>query len=140
MSRGSFKKIQNSERCVYGPRRLLLTGFAAELQSRFISLLETLGFSDLALVWAAEEQSDTLIDDLAQLPDGSGAGRSSSLPRAVIVGGVTEKELQHLITGCSKAGLKQVLWATLTPTSVTWPLQQLLSELAAEHAALSRKK
>ncbi len=140
MSKGSFKKIQPSDTCIYGPRKLLLTGFAAGVQDRFKSLLQTLGFLDVALVWVTEDQSESIIDALVQMPDGSGIGRSSPLPRAIIVGGITEKELQHLITGCRKAGLKQVLWATLTPTSVTWPLQQLLSELAAEHAALSRKK
>lgn len=140
MAKGSFKRIQPSDRRIYGARMLLLTGFAAGVQNRFKSLLQSLGFSDLSLVWATEDQSDTVIDELVQLPDGHGIGRSSSLPQAVIVGGITEKELQHLITGCRKSGLKQVLWATLTPTSVTWPLHQLLSELAAEHAALSRKK
>jgi hypothetical protein len=56
------------------------------------------------------------------------------------VGGITEKELHSLISGCQKAGMKQTLWAALPPTLVTWRLQQLLSELAAEHAALSSKK
>jgi hypothetical protein len=118
---------------------LLLTGFIADAQTKFKTLLQMLGFSDVALVWATEEQLETTIDDLVQLPDGSGNGRSSSLPRAVVVGGITEKELHSLISGCRKAGMKQALWATLTPTSATWRLQQLLSELAAEHAALSRK-
>jgi hypothetical protein len=140
MSKGRFEKVKNSERCLHGPRKLLLTGFAANDQPRFKSLMQSLGFSELALIWAAEAQSETLIDELVQLSDGSGLGQSSSLPRAVIVGGIREKELRSLIAGCRKAGLKQVLWATLTPTSVTWRLQQLLTELAAEHAALSRQK
>ena len=66
MSKGSFKKIQNSERRIYGPRKLLLTGFAASVQERFKSLLQTLGVVDVALVWATEYQSETTIDDLAQ--------------------------------------------------------------------------
>lgn len=140
MSKGSFEKIRNSDRCLFGPRKLLLTGFAADVQIKFKTLLQMLGFSDLSLVWATEDQLETIIDDLVKLPDGSGNGRSSALPRAVIVGGITEKELHSLISGCRKAGMKQALWAALTPTSVTWRLQQLLSELAAEHAALSRKK
>lgn len=140
MSKGSFEKIQNSDKCLYGPRKLLLTGFAADVQTKFKTLLQMLGFSDVALVWASENQLETIIDDLVQLPDGSGNGRSSSLPRAVIVGGITEKELHSLISGCREAGMKQALWATMTPISVTWRLQQLLSELVAEHAALSSKK
>lgn len=140
MSKGSFEKIQNSDKRLYGPRKLLLTGFAGNVQPKFKTLLQMLGISDVALVWATEDQLDKTIDDLVQLSDGSGSGRSSSLPRAVIVGGIAEKELHSLISGCRKAGMKQALWATLTPKSVTWRLRQLLSELAAEHAALSSKK
>ena len=140
MSKGKFEKVTNTDRCLHGPRMLLLTGFSADAQSKFKSLVQTLGFSKLALVWATEGQSETLIGDLVQLPDGTGSGATSSLPRAIIVGGVSEKELQRLISGCRKAGLTQVLWATLTPISVTWQLQNLLAELAAERAALSRKK
>lgn len=140
MSKGNFKKIQSSGKCVHGPRALMLTGFSAGVQTRFKTLVETLGLSDVALIWATDDQSKTIIDDLVQLPDGSGSGESSSLRRAIIVGGITEHELQILISGCAKAGLKKVLWAALTPTSVTWPLGQLLSELAAEHAAMSGNK
>lgn len=139
MAKGSFKKIQNSDRCFYGPRKLLLTGFAAGVQAKFRTLLQTIGISGVELVWANEDQTETNIEALVQLPDDSGVGRPSSLPRAIIAAGITERELHSLITGCRKAGLKQVLWATLTPTSVTWQLDQLLGELAAEHAALSRK-
>lgn len=140
MTKGRFEKIENSDKCFYGPRLLLLTGFISDVQTKFKTLLQTIGFTDLSLVWATDDQSETPIEDLVQLPDGSGTGRSSSLPRAIIVGGITEKELHQLISGCRAAGLKQVLWATLTPTSVTWQLKQLLVELAAERAALSRKK
>ena len=140
MSKGSFEKIQNSDRNLYGPRKLLLTGFVAGVQAKFKTVLQMQGISDVDLVWATEDQSEMIINDLVQLPDGSGNGRSSLLPRAVIVGGIAEKELNSLISGCRKASMKQALWATLTPTSVTWRLQQLLSQLAAEHAALSRKK
>ena len=51
-----------------------------------------------------------------------------------------EKELIALMTVCRKTGMKDSLWATLTPTSETWTLRQLLSELAAEREALSKRK
>jgi hypothetical protein len=36
--------------------------------------------------------------------------------------------------------MKPALWATLTPISETWPLQNLLQELAAEHKAMAAKR
>jgi hypothetical protein len=37
-------------------------------------------------------------------------------------------------------GLPQQNWATLTPTSETWPLLDLLAELDAERLALTRPR
>jgi hypothetical protein len=36
--------------------------------------------------------------------------------------------------------MKQALWATLTPTSETWTIQSLLTELAAEHEMMQQRK
>jgi hypothetical protein len=44
------------------------------------------------------------------------------------------------MTLCRKTGMQQSLWAALTPTSETWPLGQLLSELQAERKALSERR
>ncbi|MBI5895900.1 MAG: DUF3783 domain-containing protein, partial [Desulfobacterales bacterium] len=43
-----------------------------------------------------------------------------------------------LMSGCRQAGMRQALWAALTPTSESWPLGQLLKELSTERAALAK--
>lgn len=90
-------------------------------------------------IWVTHDQSDMPISELIELPDGSGFGISSQLPRAIVVSGVMEKELIALMTVCRKTGMKDALWATLTPISETWDLQRLLSELAAEREAISKR-
>ncbi len=137
MSKSGFEKIQHSDKCLFGPRKLLLCGFAAQVQSKFKTLLELLGVGNLPLVWISEKQSQETLKDLVELSDGWGASQSSTLPRAIIVSGISENELHQLMSGCRKAGMKQALWAALTPTSMQWPLQRLLAMLAAEHKALS---
>jgi hypothetical protein len=140
MSDPGFEKIQRSDKRLFGPRKLLLCGFAAEAQPKFKSLLEILEIVDLPLIWILQEQSAETINALVELPDGWGANQSSTLPRAIIVSGISENELHQLMTGCRRAGMKQALWAALTPTSIHWPLQQLLAALSAEHQAMSAKK
>jgi hypothetical protein len=44
------------------------------------------------------------------------------------------------MAGCRESGMQQPLWATLTPTSESWPIQNLLKELAAEHRAMQKIK
>ena len=80
------------------------------------------------------------LSTLLELPDGTGCGHDSTLSRAVIVSGITENQLHSLMSVCRKSGMKQALWAALTPTSETWTLDGLLDELNKERKALSGRK
>ena len=140
MADESFQKIDQSNNILYGPRKLLLCGFAAEVQPKFITLLEMIGLSSIPLVWVTQDQADIHVGELVQLDDGAGMGDSSGLPRAIIMSGISQNELHTLMAGCRKSGMQQPLWATLTPTSESWPIQNLLKELAAEHRAMQKVK
>ncbi len=140
MTDAGFQKVNQSDEALYGPRKLLLCGFAAEIQPKFNKLLEMIGLSGLPLVWVTEDQAHMPVGELVQFAEGTGSGASSELPRAIIMAGITQKELHLLMAGCRKSGMQQPLWATLTPTSETWPIQNLLKELAAEHEALKKRK
>jgi hypothetical protein len=140
MTDSGFEKVSQSDNRLYGPRKLLLCGFAAEVQSKFIKLLDMIGIEQLPLVWISEDQADITVGALAQLEDGAGSGFSSGLPRAIIMSGISQNELHILMAGCRKSGMQQPLWATLTPTSETWPLGNLLKELAAEHEAMKKRR
>jgi hypothetical protein len=98
-----------------------------------------IGLTELPLVWVTEDQADIQVGNLIQLEDGSGTGQGSALPRAIIMSGITQKELHILMSGCRQSGMQQPLWATLTPTSEIWPIKDLLKELAAEHEAMQQR-
>ncbi|CAB1075479.1 hypothetical protein D1AOALGA4SA_3299 [Olavius algarvensis Delta 1 endosymbiont] len=134
-----FQKVTRSDEALYGPRKLLLCGFAAEVQPKFNKLLEMIELAGLPLVWVTEDQADMPVGELAQLADGTGAGVSSKLSRAIIMSGITQNELHLLMAGCRKSGMQQPLWATLTPTSEDWSIRELLNELAAEHRAMQKR-
>ncbi|NNG00251.1 MAG: DUF3783 domain-containing protein [Desulfobacteraceae bacterium] len=138
--RAAFEKVAVSDKQLYGPRKLLLAGFGPEAQQKFMQLLKMLGFSDLPLVWLSADQSETALSELVSTADGSGLGNTSELPRSLIVCGITENELHRLIDGCRQAGMKQALWAVLTPASEGWRLKDLLAELAAEREAIATRK
>ena len=140
MADDGFQKVDQSDNMLYGPRKLLLCGFAAEVQPKFITLLDMIGLSSIPLVWVTQDQTDIHVGELVQLDDGAGTGASSELPRAIIMSGISQNELHTLMAGCRKSGMQQPLWATLTPTSESWPIQNLLKELAAEHQAMQKIK
>jgi hypothetical protein len=138
--KSTFEKVIRSEKLLYGPRKLLLCGFAAESRKKFSTVLETVGLSDVPKVWVTSKQGATALADLLELPDGSGSEAASALPRAIIVAGITEAQLISLMTVCKKSGMQNALWAVLTPVSETWTVAQLLAELAREREALQKRK
>jgi len=140
MTEAGFQKVSRSNKPLYGPRKLLLCGFDAAVQPKFIKLMDMVGLSKIPLVWVTEDQAEDCVGELVQLEDGAGAGNSSELPRAIIMSGITQNELHLLMSGCRRSGMQQPLWATLTPTSETWSIQNLLKELAAEHRAMQAGK
>ena len=140
MSQATFEKISRSDKPLYGPRKLLLCGFTADIQPKFGAVLEMAGLADIPKVWVKPEQAHHRLSDLLDLQDETGRGTDSALPRAIIVSGITEKSLHRLMTVCRKSGMKQALWAVLTPTSETWTMQALLNELANERKAMEKRK
>jgi hypothetical protein len=140
MTDDGFQKVDQSDSLLYGPRKLLLCGFPAHAQSKFMTLLKMIGLSEMPVVWVTDDQADTHVAELVQLEDGAGTGSSSDLPRAIVMSGISQMELHLLMSGCRKSGMQQPLWATLTPTSETWPIRDLLKELAAEHAAMKNRR
>jgi len=140
MSDGGFEKVSASDKPMYGPRKLLICGFPADAHPKFAKFLEIIGLSDLPKIWVAEAHAGSLISDLLALADNTGRGESSGLPRAIIMCGLTQNELHLLMSASRQAGMKPPLWATLTPTSETWRVQDLLKELAAEHQAMQQNK
>jgi len=136
----TFEKLPRSDAPMHGPRGLLLCGFPAQVQPKFAVVLRQAGLSDLHRVWAGKREAERTLAELMQMPNGSGGGEDSGLPRAVIVSGLTANELRGLMGVCRRSGMQQALWATLTPVSETWPLGRLLGELAAERDALQRRE
>ena len=140
MSDGGFEKVSASDKPMYGPRKLLICGFSAEIQPHVVKLLEILKLSDIPRLWVTGENSGSLISEVLALEDNTGWGVSSGLPRAIIMCGLTQNELHLLMSGSREAGMKPPLWATLTPTSETWTVQDLIKELVTEHAAMQQRK
>lgn len=136
MPDAAFEKIGGAEKQLYGSRKLLLCGFPAEAQPKFKRVLEMAGLGDVAQVWAGEADGRIPMGALFKRPHDSGFGASSSLPRAIVVSGTTEGDLLRLMAVCRQSGMKNALWAVLTPTSEQWPLERLIAELDAERRQL----
>jgi hypothetical protein len=137
--KATFTKVSRTEDRLYGPRKLLICGFPLAERSVFLEIMKLAEIEDVPTVWVESEQADDIIKDLFVLSDMSGFKSESKLFRAVIMGGITQKELHQLMGAYRNKGMSSVLWAVLTPTSETWTLKMLLEELDAERCKMREK-
>ncbi len=125
---------QESNQVMYGPRAILLCGMSGTEQETVAAFAKS--FGSLPVSVAGEQELDTRVGDLVLRPDKTGFGQDSALERLVLMSGLTEGEVHRFMAQYRQAGLARPLWATLTPTSATWPLSELLGELDAERRAM----
>jgi hypothetical protein len=140
MNDNTFQKVGKTEKRMFGPPCILICGYRADEQEMILSLIETCGLSRHPVLFATEEDADMILRDIVIAESGKGRGLSSGLSRAIILSGLTEKELHSLLSTYRKEKFTPQLWATLTPVSEGWTLKALIAELTAEAAALRKKQ
>ena len=140
MSDGTFKKVGKTETMLFGPRAMIVCGYAPEEQNVFLQFLNTIGVENVRIFFIGRDKEKMPLKELLALPDQTGLGEASDLDRTIILSGVTENELHLTISTYKKTGLPRPLWATLTPISKDWPLDALIAELKKERAVMEKGK
>jgi len=140
MSQGGFNKIDASDAKMYGSRGIILCGYDISEQEKFAELLIENGVDNIHLVSANETHVEQTLGEIVASPDRTGFGTKSTLPRASILSGITEKELHLIISMVRGSEMPGQLWASMTPTSETWKLKDLLAELIREREEFRKRK
>lgn len=139
MRNGTFTKVEKSEEKMYGPRQLLVCGYTSEQQPLLLSLLNQIDMADLPVKFITDEDFRRTLKDVLALKEKRGEGKPSTLSRAIIMCGLTHKELHRLMGIYRGSGFPKQLWATLTPISENWTVKDLLEELAKESEAMRQR-
>jgi hypothetical protein len=140
MTKGTFRKVGKSKKRMYGSRGILVCGYLPGEQSSLVSLLEQNGFKDFPLIFAGNGDASKTLKEMFALEDKAGLGEKSEMKRAIVMSGLTQKELYRLMAIYRLSEFPPPLWASLTPISETWSISRLLDELAAESEALKQRK
>ena len=138
--KGDFNRIDKSEQKMYGPRGLLVCGYPEEERGRFLEFVKYINMDDVPVIFAGNEDIEKNLGELFLYHHNTGVTGPSELPRSVIMSGLTQNELHGLMGAYREAGFESQIWASLTPTSVTWTLKALLVELLAEAKAMQRRE
>jgi len=132
----SFKKVGESKKRLYGPRCLLVCGYAVDEREKVKQLLCEKTFDQIPVVFSTVSDREILVKTLVVRSHLSGADQPCSLDRAIIMSGVTEQELHYIMAEYKKTDLPRPMWAALTPTSENWTIAALVAELASERRAM----
>ena len=139
MSKGTFKKVGESTEPMYGPRAILVCGFTPLEQENVMKLIDNIQLTDVPVIFATAADIDKHLGELLTRPDQSERNSDYDNERAVIMSGITERELQQILSSYKESGLPRPLWASLTPFSENWTLSALLDELKQERIAMEKK-
>ncbi len=139
MRNGTFTKVDKSEEKMYGPRQLLVCGYTSGQQPIFLALLNQIDMADLPVKFITDADSHRTLKDILALKEKRGENKPSTLSQAIIMCGLTHKELHRLMGVYRGSGFPKQLWATLTPVSENWTVKDLLEELAKESEAMKQR-
>jgi len=138
----TFQPMGDSDERRFGPRRILVCGFTSDegaLVARLAHMMtDKLGGEPLPVFVSGRSHLPQRLGELFEKPVAVPEDQPTAA-RAVILSGVSEREIHAFMAAYKTLGLERPLWATLTPTSQDWPLADLLDELVAERAALQRQ-
>ncbi len=138
--KGTMRKVGQSSKRMFGPRKLLVCGYPETQQQALLSLLKRGGLSSVPVIFATNSDIQRILKEILEADDKHGHGENSDMKRAVIMSGFTQKELHSLMTAYRKSKLPTQHWATLTPVSESWAVTDLLDELEAEAEAIKKQR
>ena len=134
----TFRRIDESDARRFGERTLLLVGFSREESELIGRRAERVGAGAIHCILLTDELLlGTVGEALAvvgQRPDVVPA----DLPRFIVLSGLSGAEVHAFLDGYASTGLPRPIFASATPTNLSFPVKGLLKELAAEHVEMMK--
>lgn len=137
---GTFTKVEQSSKQMYGSKGLLVCGYPELEQQTLLSLLNENELSAVPVIFATNGDIQKSLKEVLNSDHKHGQGETSDMTRAAILSGFTQNELHTLMESHKGSTLPTQLWAALTPISENWSVADLLDELTAEREEIKKKK
>ncbi len=136
----TFRPVGDSDSRMHGATAVLASGFSVAEQQALRTMMDAAGLQDVGVVFITAASLPLTLAALAALPDGTRAGETAELPRALVMSGLTERQLHAMMDGYRQGGLPRPLWASVTPTSSDWTIKYLLVELLKERESMRQAR
>lgn len=136
----TFRPVGDTDSRMHGATAVLASGFSVADQQTLRDMMDAAGLQDVGIVFITAGALPLTLAALAALPAGTHAGETAELPRALVMSGLTERQLHAMMDSYRQSGLPRPLWASVTPTSADWTIKTLLVELLKEREAMRQAR
>lgn len=135
MTDSDFEKMTDAVRPFPGPELFLVSGYEREEIKQLTAFLQSIGYPNAAVKFCTEAQlNDTLESVLNEPPAGEPAGKGK-LPNTMVFSGMTRADVQTVISRFKECGLPRPIFATTTPSNLSFKVRELLRHLIEEQRA-----
>ena len=135
MTDHDMQKMKNDDRTFPGPKLFLVSGYDEGDLETLRTFLDSAGFEDVAVKCCTAEQIN---DSLENVLNGDTIGEpvgSDRLPCTMLFSGLTPADVKQVMSQFKDCGLQRPIFATTTPTNLTFSLKELLLHLIEEQKA-----
>lgn len=135
MTDTDFQQMKNDNRIFPGPRAFLVSGYNGQEVSELSAFLDTLGYNGIPIRACGESQLNDTLETVLSSDSPEDPAADGALPHVMVFSGMTSADVQTVMRGFSKSGLRRPVFATTTPTNMTFTLKELLRHLLEEQRA-----
>lgn len=132
----SFEKMQDTDNQIIHARTcILIYGFTPQELKSLKNITRLTGLNDQILL-SKDTLSTTIVDLLENNPLQVSVATEIPSYKAIIFNNVPSNRMNAFIESLKKFRIPRPLMATVTETSITWTVDELIQNLAAERYAL----
>jgi hypothetical protein len=135
MTDTDFEPLKNDNRLFPGPRAFLVSGYNSQEVTALSAFLLSLGYHDVPVRPCSESQLNDTLESVLSSDSQDTPAADGALPHVVVCSGMTSADVQTVMRGFSRSGLTRPVFATTTPTNLTFTLKELLRHLLEEQKA-----
>ena len=138
MADATFQRVDSRDDDAFGPPAVLLCGFSKESEPAFREVLEALGATEHRLVYCSPNMLEGTVEQALTVGADDDPAPPEALPQVVLLSGLSSAQIQGFLHEYRARGLPATIFASSTPTNLTFTVKGLLRELLREQREMSK--
>lgn len=120
-----------------GPKAVFLSGFDTTESTAVGDILARSGFPNHRIVLCTEAMLSMRLEDALRDSSSNTPVPGNALPRIIIVSGIHDGRIRHLLDAYRATGLASPIWATTTESNLQMSVRNVIRHLLDEYRRMS---